>query len=60
LYCFAYFYSSNQSLLGTQKKQASALHEKEGVAPPSIISTASVKQIQEFRKKLPSAATLVS
>ncbi len=46
--------------MGTQKKQASALHEKEGVSPPNIISTASVKQIQEFRKKLPSAATLVS
>ena len=42
------------------KKRPSALHEKAGIAPPEIISTAAVWQIQQFRKIQPSWEELVN
>ena len=46
--------------MATSKKNTSALHEKDGIAPPEILSPQSVKQIQEFRKVQPSADELIS
>lgn len=37
----------------------SALHEKDGIEQPEIISSASVSQIQQFRRKQPSAQQLI-
>ncbi|WP_286925584.1 methylmalonyl Co-A mutase-associated GTPase MeaB [Flavobacterium sp. UBA4197] len=37
----------------------SALHEKDGIEQPEIISPASVSQIQQFRRKQPSAQQLI-
>lgn len=48
------------TILSEQKKPKSALNEKAGVTPPEIISSNSVHNIQQFRKKQPSAAELIS
>ena len=42
------------------KKNISALHEKSGIEPPEIISSAVVKKIQKFRKIQPSSEELVN
>ena len=42
------------------KKRPSALHEKAGIAPPEIISTTAIGQIQQFRKIQPSWEELVN
>lgn len=41
------------------KKKTTALQEKSGITPPAIVSSAAVSQIQQFRKKQPSAAELI-
>lgn len=43
-----------------KKSHPSALHEKEGVFPPEIISAAAVENIQQYRKIQPSATELVT
>lgn len=42
------------------KNKHSALHEKAGISPPEIISTASVKNIQKFRNIQPTSKELVA
>ncbi len=42
-----------------KKTLQSALHEKPGIAPPEIVSAASIENIQQFRKMQPSAKTLI-
>ena len=42
-----------------KKPHPTALHEKAGISPPEIISSAAVKNIQQFRKVQPSASALV-
>jgi len=42
-----------------KKMHPSALHEKDGIEQPEIISPASVSQIQQFRRKQPSAQQLI-
>lgn len=42
-----------------KKKQIGALSEIEGIAQPSSFSAASVKNVQERRKKLPSTAVII-
>ena len=41
------------------KKHTSALREKDGIAPPEIVSAYSAGQIREFRKAQPSVSELV-
>jgi LAO/AO transport system kinase len=41
-------------------KNPSALHEKEGIFPPEIVSAKSLQKIVAFRKKQPSAKELVN
>lgn len=42
-----------------EKKKHSALHEKDGISAPEIISSDAAVQIQKFRKKQPSAKELI-
>ena len=42
-----------------KKPHPTALHEKAGISPPEIISSAAVKNIQQFRKVQPSASALI-
>ena len=42
-----------------KKTHPSALHEKAGISPPEMISSAAVKNIQQFRKVQPSSIELV-
>jgi len=46
--------------LSTDKKKSSALHEKAGISPPEVISSESVKTVQESRRQLPSAENLIN
>ena len=39
--------------------KSSALHEKEGITPPEVLSSSSAKAIKSLRKKQPSVADLV-
>jgi LAO/AO transport system kinase len=43
----------------TSKKQPSALHERDGIAPPEMVNPESIGQIREFRKLQPSAKDLI-
>lgn len=45
--------------MDTDKKKATALHEKAGIPPPEMISSEAVGHIQEFRKTKPSTKELV-
>ena len=42
-----------------KKTHPSAIHEKAGISPPEMISSAAVKNIQQFRKVQPSSIELV-
>lgn len=42
-----------------QPHKASALHEKDGIPPPEIISPEAVRNIRSFRKKQPSSEELI-
>lgn len=43
-----------------KKSHPSALHEKDGIEQPEIISSASVAQIRQFRRQQPTAEQLIS
>ncbi len=45
--------------MGNKKTKQTALHEKNGISPPEIISAQAVEQIQKFRKKQPSSKELI-
>ena len=42
-----------------RKAKHSALHEKDGISPPEMISQNALEQIQKFRKKQPSSQELI-
>lgn len=42
------------------KKQPSALHERDGIAPPEIVNPQSMGHIRQFRKLQPSAKDLIA
>jgi LAO/AO transport system kinase len=46
--------------LENKKIKPSALHEKAGIAPPEIISSASVEHIKNLKKRQPSSEELIS
>lgn len=45
--------------MGNKKTKQTALHEKDGISAPEIISAQAVEQIQKFRKKQPSSKELI-
>jgi LAO/AO transport system kinase len=45
--------------LHTKKNNPRALHEKDGISPPEIISPSAMHNIKEFRKKQPSSSELI-
>jgi LAO/AO transport system kinase len=45
--------------LENRKAKHSALHEKDGISPPEMISQNALEQIQKFRKKQPSSQELI-
>ncbi len=46
--------------MADRKNKTSALHEKDGIAPPEMVSLTSVRHIQESRKIQPSAEALIT
>jgi LAO/AO transport system kinase len=55
------FINFTQTILGlkNENKKHSALHEKDGISAPEIISLNAVENIQQFRKKQPSSKELI-
>ncbi|WP_268849278.1 methylmalonyl Co-A mutase-associated GTPase MeaB [Flavobacterium aestivum] len=45
--------------MSTKKTNPSALNEKAGISPPEVISSSTIQQIKESRKKQPSTSELI-
>jgi LAO/AO transport system kinase len=52
-------FTFKKTILSTKKINPSALNEKAGISPPEVISTSTIHQIKESRKKQPSASELI-